>query len=303
VEKIKEKEEKKIKKEENDDDDDKEDNDDKGYIAEEGNKENEDEDFLTCIKRIAHEEFISTFYFGLTETKDYKEKIVFDNGNYPVGYLWDGVCQNAIDFLKANKYPLLTKVDKYLLANLDDDSRTLVSLITYPDNEKINRFIHSSFKNLAYNNRKYVFGYVNYTEDPDIFNNSFIVKLNSTNEILLVINKYLERSHYIHYPVFNIEKQTGKEILKNIEVLLLNISNLNFETGSKFQDFINFLGLNDMTTSKQVIVIVVLILICLGCVYVFGSPEDLDDDLYDYEYEEEDQSKEQLKPVEIKKNE
>ena len=254
------------------------------------NEEKEDEDFYTCIKRIAKTDFIKTFYFGVMETKDYKEKIVFDNDNYPVTYLWDGICQNAIDFLNANKYSLLSEVDKYLLKDLEEDSKTLLTLVTFPDNPKINYFINSMFKKMAYDNRKYLFGYANYTEDPNVFDNYAKFELNNTNEIQLVINNFLDRSHYLHKPVFNIENQTEKEILEELNILLLNISNLNFETGSRFQDVINYLGLNDMTISKQLIVLFVLIIICIGCVYFCGSPEDLDDDLYDYEEEVVDES-------------
>ena len=255
-------------------------------------EEKEDEDLLGCITKIANTDFIQTFYFGLTETKDYKEKIVFDNDNFPITYLWDGICQNAIDFLNANKYPLLSQVDKYLLKELDEDPRILVTLVTFPDNKKINYFINSMLKKLAFDNRKYIFGYVNYTEDPEVFDNYFKIELNSTDEIQLVINDFEDRSYYLHKPVFNVENQTEKDIFDEMKILLLNITNLNFETGSRFQDFINYIGLNKMNTTKQIIVIVVLILICLGCVYFFGSPEDLDDDLYEYEEEVDPNEKE-----------
>lgn len=303
VEKLKEREEKEAKKKEkiikkekekekeDDDDDDKEDNEENNKEGEEENAEKEkdaDDDFLGCMKRIANTDFIQTFYFGLTETTDYKEKIVFENDNYPVTYLWDGICQNAIDFLNANKYPLLSNVDKYLLKELDDDPRTLVTLVTFPDNTKINYFIYSMFKKLAYENRKYIFGFVNYTEDPNVFDYYFKIELNSTNEIQLIMNNFEERSYYMHKPVFNVENQTEKEIFEEMKILVANMSNLNFETGSRFQDFINYIGFNKMDTMRQIILIVVLIIICIGCVYFFGNPEDLDDDLYEYEEVETD---------------
>ena len=281
-EKEKKKKEKKAKKEKEEEEDDEEEEIEEN--KEEG-KENE-EDFLECMKKIANNEFIQTFYFGLMETKDYKEKIVFDNDNHPVTYLWDGICQNAIDFLNENKYPLLSKVDKYLVKELDEDPRTLVSLMTFLDNQKIYDFISSKYKKLAYENRQYIFGYVNYTEDKDVFDYYFKVQLNDTNEIQFIINNFEERSYYLRSPVFNIENQTETEIYDEMKLLLSNITNLNFETGSKFQDFINKIGFNKMTPMKQGIVIIVLILICIGCVYFFGNPEDLDDD--DYYYEEVD---------------
>ena len=290
-EKEKEKKEKKRKKEEednnNDDDDDEDDDNEKAIEKEneEVKKENDEDDFLTCITKAANTDFIQTFYFGLIESKDYKEKIVFDNDNMPITYLWDGICQNALDFLSANKYPLLSKVDKYLFKEFEDELRLLVTIITFPDNPKINYFINTMFKKLAFDNRKHSFGYVNYEEDPYLFDNITKIELNNTNEIQFIINDFIDKSHYLHKPIFNIENQTEKEIYEIMKGLIANISNLNFITGSKIQDFVNFIGINKMDTKGQIIFIIVLIAICLGCVYFFGNPDDLDDEYYEYEEE------------------
>ena len=283
VDKLPEKKEKKKKQKKDDDDDDDEEVD----KPVENNNNEEIDDFYQCIKKAANEDFIKTFYFGVMETKDYKEKIVFDNENYPITYLWDGVCDNAINFLRENKYPLLSKVDKFYLKELEDESRLLVSIITFPQNEKINYLIFSLYKKLAYENRKHIFGYVDYEEEPDLFNNSFKIELNNTNEIQFVINDFIDRSFYIHKPVFNIENQTEVEIIEEMKKILLNITNLKFETGSKFQDFINRLGINKMNNTQQVILIIVMIIFLVILVYFCGNPEDLDDDEY-YEYEETD---------------
>ena len=283
VDKLPEKKEKKKKQKKDDDDDDDEDAD----KPVENNNNEEIDDFYQCIKKAANEDFIKTFYFGVMETKDYKEKIVFDNENYPVTYLWDGVCDNAINFLRENKYPLLSKVDKFYLKELEDESRLLVTIVTFPQNEKINYFIFSLYKKLAFENRKHIFGYVDYIEEPDLFNNSFKIELNDTNEIQFIINDFIDRSYYIHKPVFNIENQTDVEIIEEMKKILLNITNLKFETGSKFQDFINRLGINKMNNTQQVILIIVMIIFLVILVYFCGNPEDLDDDEY-YEYEETD---------------
>ena len=274
----------KLKKNKNDDDDDDDEESDK---PEETDNNEEIDDFYQCIKKIANEDFIKNFYFGIMETKDFKEKIVFDNENFPVTYLWDGICDNAINFLRENKYPLLSQVDQYFLKELEDESRLLVSLMTFPQNEKINYLLNSLYKKLAYENREYIFGYIDYVEDPDIFNNSFKIELNNTNEIQLIINDFIDRSHYIHKPVFSLENQTDVEIIHEIKKILLNITNLKFETGSKFQDFINRLGINKMNNTQQVILIIVMIIFLVILVYFCGSPEDLEDDEF-YEYEEVD---------------
>ena len=274
----------KLKKNRNDDDDD---DDEEADKPEETDNNEEIDDFYQCIKKIANEDFIKNFYFGIMETKDFKEKIVFDNENFPVTYLWDGICDNAINFLRENKYPLLSQVDQYFLKELEDESRLLVSLMTFPQNEKINYLLNSLYKKLAYENREYIFGYIDYVEDPDIFNNSFKIELNNTNEIQLIINDFIDRSHYIHKPVFSLENQTDVEIIDEIKKILLNITNLKFETGSKFQDFINKLGINKMNNTQQVILIIVMIIFLVILVYFCGSPEDLEDDEF-YEYEEVD---------------
>ena len=283
VDKLPEKKEKKVKKDNEDDDDDESD------VPEQTDQSEETDDFYQCIKKAANEDFIKTFYFGVMVTKDFKEKIVFDNENYPVTYLWDGICDNAINFLRENKYPLLNKVDKFYLKELEDESRLLITIVTFPQNEKINYLIFSLYKKLAFENSKHIFGYVDYVEDSDLFNNSFKLELNNTNEIQLIINDFIDRSYYIHKPVFNIENQTDAEIIDEMKKIILNITNLKFETGSKFQDFINRLGINKMNNTQQVILIIVMIIFLVILVYFCGNPEDLDDDEF-YEYEEVDNS-------------
>ena len=243
-------------------------------------------DFMKCIRKIANEDFIKIFYFGIREAKDYKEKIVFDNDNYPVTYYWDGVCQNAINFLYDNKFPLITHLDKYFLKDFEDDPRTLITIITFPKKKKINDFISSVYKKLAYENKKYVFAYVDYEEDKDIFDFYFKVELNDTSDIQLVIHNFGEKSYYVHKEIFNIDDQSDDHIINEIERLVLNITNLGFETGSKFQDFINYIGLNKSDAGREIIVIIVLICILAGLAWLCGAPEDfLDDDEYEEEYE------------------
>ena len=247
-----------------------------------------------CIEKIAHNNFLRIFYFGVIESADDKEKIIFDNGNYPVEHIWDGVCQNAINFLNKNKYPLLSNVDKYYLKELDEDSEshTLITLVSFPKNKKVRDFIFKAFKNLAYENRDYLFGYIDYDEDKNAFEDYSNVKLNFNNQmqIQLIINDFLYRSYYIHKPLFDFETQTDKEIISEIENLLVNITNLKFETGSLFQDFVNLIGFNRMSSNKQAILISILIILSLVVSYRHGEvKENLDDDQYDSEeYEEEE---------------
>ena len=264
----------------------------KNKTKKDNNNTEEINDFMECIEKLANNEFVSEFYFGVIESKDYKDKIVFDNNNYPVTYKWDGICDNAKMFLKENKYPLMSKVDKFLLKKLDYDYKTLVTLVTYPNNTKINYLIFSLFTKLAYEHREYIFGYADYEEDKDLFKRYFELDLNQTKtEIQLVINNFNDRSYYMQQPVYNVENQTEKEIINEITTLVLNMSSLDFETDSRFQDLINWLGLNNMTLFKEIIIIILLIGILALLIYFCGNENDMDDDYYEYEEVSTDEKK------------
>ena len=173
------------------------------------------------------------------------------------------------------------------MKEFEEDPHTLITIITFPKNKKIDGFISSVYKKFAYENKKYVFAYVDYEEDKDIFDYYFKVELNDTSDMQYVINNFGEKSYYVHKQLFNIDNKNDDQIIIEIERLVLNITNLGFETGSRFQEFINFIGLNKSDTSREIIVIIVLILILSGLGYLCGAPEDfLDYDELEDEYEQ-----------------
>ena len=186
----------------------------------------EDSEFLTCIKKLANNEFIQNFYFGITESKDNIERVVFDYNfnNLNISYIWDGKCQKVSKFLYDNKYPLLSKINTNILKEIAEDLKTIVFVITFKQNQKITNFIFNSFKKLSYENRQYIFGYAYCDEDKDI-NRYFNIELNNTNEIKLVIYDFNERMYYIHDKTFNIKTNElelffeMKDIINNINIL------------------------------------------------------------------------------------
>ena len=172
------------------------------------------------------------------------------------------------------------------MKEFEENTNTIITIITNHKNKKIDGFISSVYKKFAYENKKYVFAYVDYEEDKDIFDFYFKVELNDTSDIQLVIHNFGEKSYYVHKELFNIDDQSDDHIINEIERLVLNITNLGFETGSKFQDFINYIGLNKSDAGREIIVIIVLICILAGLAWLCGAPEHfLDDDEYEEEYE------------------
>ena len=108
----------------------------------------------------------------------------------------------------------------------------------------------------------------------------------------LIIYDFRKRMQYIHNKIFNIENHSTKEIIKEMQNLIDNIENLDFSSGSKFQDlFFNYINFNEMSPLKQAIVSGVFVLILIIIIYVlfhFSGPsgndneEDSDEDFDEF---------------------
>ena len=55
-------------------------------------KNGEESEFLNCIRKLTNEEFLQTFYFGIIQSKDNQEKIIFDYNNINISFIWDEKC-------------------------------------------------------------------------------------------------------------------------------------------------------------------------------------------------------------------
>ena len=262
----------------------------------------EENDFFECIKQLANNDFVETFYFGVIESKDNIEKIVFNYNISNISYIWDGNCTNASNFLYDNKYPLLSKINEYFLKEIADDPHILIFLITFPQNKKINDFIFTFFQKMSFENRKYVFGYADFLEDKDI-SKFFKLKLNNTNEIKLIIYDFNERMYYIHNITYNIILNNEKEIINDFEKILKNINNLKYTSGSIIRDWVSKIGFDKMSANKQVIVVGIIVFLLLGIIFLcfhFSNPPESDFDEEDDELEE--NSENNNKENELNKN-
>ena len=242
-------------------------------------------DFIQCIKNISNEIFLEDFYFGIYESNANKQKIIFDYTKIKlpnITYEWDNNCTNTIMFIDENKYPLLNEINSNFLQEISMYSKTIIFLVTFMKNKKINNFVFSDMMKLSYNNRKYIFGYADYNEDKFI-SKFFSFELKNFNEIKLIIYDFSRRTYYIHDKLFNIENHSSNEIIKEVQNLIDNMEKIKFTTGSKFQDyFFKFINFNEMSPLKQSIVagIFVFGLICI--IYLLfhfsGSNENVDEE-------------------------
>ena len=249
-------------------------------IPKDGNNEN----FITCVKNYANNEFILDFFFGFLNNSTLKKPtITFDNDGLPVSLEWDGYCENVGSFLYENKYPLISKIDSMFIKEMGDDPRIIVMLITYPNNENINKFINNAYKKISFNYRKYVFGYVNYTEDQEI-SKYFNIKLFNENEIKVLVYDYAQEFYYINPLTLVLNEGNEKLITENIESIVSNMDRLDFTSGSTAKDFLNKLGLLNMSPTKQIIVVGSILFGVLGILVLLvycSSNKNIDIDLDD----------------------
>ena len=235
-------------------------------------KGNNESEFIKCINELANNEFLEYFYFGIYESEKDKEKIIFsDNNNnlsnFNIFYEWDGNCTNAFEFLYENKYPLLNEINQEFLEEIARDFKVLIFVVTFLKNKIINNFIFSSLKNISFNNRKYLFGYVDYSSDTFV-KNFFGFNLNNTYEMKLIIYDFNKRNYYIHDKIFNFENQNEKTISDEIKNLINNIKKLKFTSGSKIRDIFNFINFDEMSPYEQVLVVGIFVIILLIIIYL-----------------------------------
>ncbi len=177
------------------------------------------------------------------ELKSQKEKIVFDNENMPISKTWDRDCDDIDIFLEQNTYPLLDKINNRLLNHLSIDNKILVVLIGYnSSNEKINKFINNEFKKLAYIHRNLVFAY---DFNDELNENNYLINItgfkfilgdNSTINILFY--DFSNEMYHIHLTPYTLNSANAKSIYDKLNILLENVNNLYFTSGSFLKDII-----------------------------------------------------------------
>lgn len=243
------------------------------------NKENNNTEFINCINKLANNELLEDFYFGIDELKYGKESINLSD----IIYEWNGNCTEALYFLYENKYPILNEMDSYLLQDISKDFKTVIFVVGSLQNKIFTDFIFSSLKNLSYNNRKYVFGYSDYDSELEI-KNFFNFKLNNVNEMKLIIYDFNKRMYYMHETLFNFKTQNESIIINEIKNIIDNIKKLKFTSGSKFRDIFSFINFEEMSPYKQIVVVgifVIILLIIIYFLFSFSNDENIQEDEFE----------------------
>ena len=237
------------------------------------NNNSQNNSIIECIEQLGNNEFIEDFYFGIYESKNNKDKIIFNYNdiNLPdLVYEYDGNCTNAFSFLYENKYSLINEINSNFLKEISWDLKIIIFVVTFMKNKKINDFVFSDMKNISYYNKKYIFGYADYNKDKYI-SKFFNFNLNNSSEMKLIMYDFKRGMYYIHDKLFNIDIDNKKEIINQIQNLINKMNSLKFSTGSKFKDFFSFIKFEEMSPQKQMIVMGIFVLILICVIYVLFS--------------------------------
>lgn len=233
-------------------------------IVEYNPKENK---LFECINKLANGAFLTDYYFGLNKINDKSEKIIFNFDNDTVVFNWNGNCDDADIFLRNNIYPLVSNVNIGLMRQMYRNKKTLFLVFYYSNNEKMNKFIHKSFKNISKDNRNLVFGYSHFNTNKDL-SNYFKINLTKESEIQILIYDFDKEIRYLHPTVLDSNIINEKDIESEIRNLLKNFDNLPFTSGSKFKDFMRKIGLADLGESAVILIFVFVLLILIIFLFV-----------------------------------
>jgi len=223
--------------------------------------------FFECINNLANDAFLTDYYFGLNKINDKKEKIIFNFDNVTVEFNWNGNCDDASAFLRNNIYPLVSNVNLGLMRQLYRNKKTLFLVFCYSNNEKMNKFVHNSFKNISIDNRKLVFGYSHYNINKDLAN-YFKINLTKESEIQILIYDFDQEIRYLHPSILDTNILNEKDVENEIRNILKNIDTLPFTSGSKFTDFMRKIGLADLGPNAVILIFVFVLLVLIVFLFI-----------------------------------
>ena len=259
-------------------------------------------DFISCVNSLANKQYLNTYYFGVIKKENLlKEKIIFDFDGFNVEYIWDNDCTNVKKFLFENKYPILSEIDTRLIRQFLKDKRIVFILFGDLNNNKIDNFIHKYYKNIAHENRKYVFGFIDYYHNLKIVN-YFKVNITNSSEILVYINDFKNEVYHINNPIY-INQKTEVEISNEIKNIINSIGNLKFTSGSKIKDFFIRIGIARLSVTKKIIIFIAFTcVIVVICIYLIGldDEEEMTDDKKNSEEKLKEVKKDEKKGEKIK---
>ena len=237
--------------------------------------------FISCIKDLAENDFLSHYYFGLLKNdKTDKEKIIFDFDNNNIIYNWNDNCKDAKVFLRNNLFPLVSDIDISFMRQMSRNKKTLFMLFYNSNNEKIKTFLNGAYKEIAKENRELAFGYLKDDKNKEL-SNYFKINMTKESEIQLLIYDFSKETRYKHPTNYDTNINTVKEIEDTIRSLSKNYKNLPFTSGSKFKDFFRKIGLADLSTTATTVIFVVvfsLLIICLCFMVFYCDTEEMVDE-------------------------
>ena len=238
--------------------------------------------FFSCIKNLADNDFLIEYYFGLSKNdKDEEEKIIFDFDNNSIIFNWNEKCEDAKTFLKNNLFPLISDIDISFMRQMNKYGKRVFMLFYNSNNEKLIKFIIDNFKKISKDNRNIVFGYVIQNKNREL-SSYFKVNLTKESEMHILIYDFGKEITY-HHPInYDINIINEKELENNIRNIIKNINNLPFTSGSKFKDFFRKIGFYDLSSTSIMILIICFFLVLIGilCYLVFCcDSEDFEEEM------------------------
>ena len=238
----------------------------------------ENNSFISCLNQLANENYLSIFYFGIKKIKEIKEeKIEFNYNNNTIIHKWNGNCEQLNEFLSLNIYPLINEINNEFILEILQNPKIAIILFIFTDNENQLNFINNEFKQISFENRKYIFGYSDIDKGGD-FVQFFNPKSTSIN-MKLIIFDFKNSRYYIHNKELDVNKKPIKRSVAEINYLIENIDKLNFHSGDFLEELFRFLGIK--LTPKEILIILCffiacLTIACLSCVLFCTFDDDKD---------------------------
>ena len=243
-------------------------------------------EFLSCIKELANKkEFLSDYYFGIMP--DEENKIIFNYDNNSVTYNYKGKCDDIKNFLRNNKYPLISEVNFNVMRKMNRDKIRYICILFYNNNNvNISQFVQNEFKNIAKENRNIVFTYSLYSTKNEVAN-YFKVVLNKETEFQIFIFDFYKERFYKHQ-MYDSNLISFDNVKDDITKLIKNIKKISFTSNNRLNEFIS----NHKILLFSIMVILVVAIIYLVCCC------DMDDDEEDVnEVEDKEQRQKEIRKL------
>ena len=232
-----------------------------------------DDPFYNCISNLAENDYKTNFYFGMKKISNLsltndnnlnEQKIIIDNNGAPFIYIWNGNCSEVDNFLKEHIFPLITIVNEAtFFYELNKAKKLLVMLFGFLSNNKTQYFFDKYYKYLAHEKNKFIFSFLNYTNTKQI-NHYFSVRLYSDSELKLIIFDFNQTKYYSHPIIYDVNFNKPEEIISDFNLILSNLSNVEFTTGYFLKDLLNKFGINEITNEFSLILVFVILFVTVS---------------------------------------